>query len=81
MWERIIRKYGGTEEAELHIFGRQGKAEVQKRNFRPLEVPAEMKNAEEKLSIFGSPGRPEVLAERNFRSLAVKTERNCGSKA
>ena len=37
------RTYGGTEEAELHIFGSQGKAEVQKRNFRSLEVPAEMK--------------------------------------
>ena len=38
----MIRMYGGTEEAELHIFGSQGKAEVQKRNFRSLEVPAKM---------------------------------------
>ena len=28
-----IRTYSGTEEAELHIFGSQGKAEVRKRNF------------------------------------------------
>ena len=37
------RTYGGTEEAELHIFGSQGKAEVWKRNFRSLEVLAKMK--------------------------------------
>ena len=29
----IIRTYSGTEVAELHIFGSQGKAEVRKRNF------------------------------------------------
>ena len=43
VWECITRTYGGTEEAELHIFGSEGKAEVWKRNFRSLEVPAEMK--------------------------------------
>ena len=43
MWECITRTYGGTEEAELHIFGSQGKAEVWKRNFRSLEVLAKMK--------------------------------------
>ena len=41
--ECITRTYVETEEAELHIFGSQGKAEVWKRNFRSLEVLAKMK--------------------------------------
>ena len=46
MWECIIRAYGGTKEAELHIFGSQGKAEVQKRNFRALDVEVDYPHLE-----------------------------------
>ena len=61
MWECITRTYGRTEEAELHIFGSQSKAEVWKRNFRSLEVLAKMK--------CGS-GHPylEVLAEQVWKT-------------
>ena len=62
-------------EAELQIFDSQGRAEVRKRNFTSLEVPAEMKCGsgpshlwkswskkcyEVELEIFRSPGRTEV---------------------
>ena len=53
---------------ELKIFGSQGRAEVRKRNFTSLEVPAEMK-AEVNLPIFGSPGRTSAEDERDLRSL------------
>ena len=43
MRECITRTYVGTEEAERHIFGSQGKAEVWKQNFRSLEVLEKMK--------------------------------------
>ena len=54
VWECITRTYGGTEEAELHIFASQGKAEadfqilgspgkdeMRKRTYPYLEVLAE----------------------------------------
>ena len=78
-------------QAELYIFGSQGRAEVRKRNFIFLTVNAERKcgrgtsdlwqsrksgNAEEEHQVFGSQGRTEVW-KWNFRSLAVKTERKC----
>ena len=59
-----IRTYSGTEEAELHIFGSQGKAEVRKRNFASWGMMAE-------LQLFGIHGRAEV---RNFTYLAIKAE-------
>ena len=112
----------GSVEAELPIFGNEGKVLVEKPIFRSLAVKTERKcrsetanlwksrqrwNAEAELHIFGSPGRTSaesgtsdlcqsrqsgnVEAEhqvfgsqgraevwkRNFRSLAVKTERKC----
>ena len=43
VWKYIIRTYSGTEEAELHIFGSQGRAEVRKRVFTSLGMKAEQK--------------------------------------
>ena len=45
--ERDLSSPGGAQvrKAELQIFGSQGSAEVQKRNFTSLKVPAEMKCA------------------------------------
>ena len=71
----MIRTYGGTEEAELHTFSSQGKVEVQKRNFRSLEVLAEMKCGSGLIHIWMSwqnkCGRWtrsfEVLAKRKYR--------------
>ena len=65
-------------EAEHHIFGSPGRDEMQKWTYPYLEVLAEQ--VWKMNEIF------EVLAERkygkrSFRSLVVKTERNCGSKA
>ena len=83
----IFRSPGRAEvqKAELQIFGSQGRAQVRKRSFTSLEVPAGMECGSGlthgwQNEIF------EVLAERSngkqtFRSLAVKTERNYGSKA
>ena len=39
--ECIIRTYSEIEGAELHIFGSQGKAEVQKRNFTSWGMKAD----------------------------------------
>ena len=76
--------------AELQIFSNQGRAEVQKRNFRSLVVKAERKcgsgasdlwqsrqsrSAEAELQMFGSQGRAEVW-KWNFTSLEVLTERS-----
>ena len=36
--------YSGTEEAELHIFGSQCKADVRKRNFTSLGMMTEREN-------------------------------------
>ena len=38
-----IRTYSGTEEAELHVFCGQCKADVRKRNFTPLGMMTERK--------------------------------------
>ena len=43
-----------------------------------LQIFGSKDRAEEALQFFGSQGRAEVW-KRNFRSLAVKTERKCGS--
>ena len=88
-WECIIKTYSGTEEAELHIFGSQGKAAVWKPNFtsrgnegRPeerkrdfsfLAVKAEQKRGSGELHIIGSPGRDEIR-KWTFKSLEVLTE-------
>ena len=77
---KIFRNPGRVEvrKAELQIFGSPDRDEMGKWAYPCLEILAEqvLKMNE----IF------EVLAERkygkrNFRSLAVKTEQNCGSKA
>ena len=65
-------------EAEFHIFGSSGRDEMLMWTYPFLEVLAEQ--VRKMNAIF------DVLAERkygkrNFRSLAVKTERNCRSKA
>ena len=90
--ERYLSKSwaSGSMEVELQIFGSQGRAEVWKRNFTSLEVPAEIKSGsglpylevlaeqERKMNeIFRSPAERKY-GKRNFRSLVVKTERNCG---
>ena len=91
----IFRSPGRAEvqKAELQIFGSQGRTEVRKRNFTSLKVPAEIKCGSGLTHIWKSwQNKSEderdlrSLAERkygkwNFRSVAVKTERNCGSKA
>ena len=43
-----------------------------------LQICGSKDRAEAELHIFGTQGRAEVW-KRNFRSLAVKTERKCGS--
>ena len=58
-----IRAYSETEEAELHIFGSQGNAEVRKRIFTSWGMMAE--RAEAELQLFSSHGRAEVR-KRNF---------------
>ena len=93
--KNVRRNRGGTEEArkaELQIFGSQGSAELRKRNFTSLKVPAEMKCGSGLTHTWKSwqnkCGRRtryfDVLTERkygkrNFRSLAVKAEQKCGS--
>ena len=87
--ERDLSSPGRAEvrKAELQIFGTQGSAEVRKRKFTSLKVPAEMKYGSGLTHIWKSLqnkcGRRtrsfEVLTERkygnrNFRSLAVKAE-------
>ena len=114
----------GSVEAELTIFGNEGRVSVEKPIFRSLAVKIEWKcrsetanlwktrqrwNAEAELHIFGSPGRTSAesgtsdlcqsrqsgsagaelhifgsqcrtkMCTWNFRSLAVKAERKCGS--
>ena len=65
-------------ETELHIFGVPAEInEMRKWTYPYLEVLAEQ--VWKMNEIFRSPGRAEV---RNLiRTLAVKTERNCGSEA
>ena len=74
-----IRTYGGTEEAELHIFGSQCKAEVRKSNFTSWGMMAEWKSGSgtsaiwqswqsgSELHIFGNSGRV-LVGKPNFRS-------------
>ena len=64
--ERDVRSPGQAEvgKAELQIFGRQASAEVRKRNFTSLEVPAEMKCGW--TPIFGGPGRTSAEDERDL---------------
>ena len=62
-----IRKWSGTEEAELHIFGSQCKADVRKRNFTSWGMITERES--------GSGER-----KQNFSYLAVMTGRKCGSR-
>ena len=61
----------GSVEAELPIFGNEGRVLVEKPIFRSLAVKTE--SAEAKLQIFGSPGRDE-MRKRNFTSLEVLAE-------
>ena len=86
VWKYIIWTYSGTEEAELWQ-SRQSRSA-----FTSLGMKADLKcettdllqsmqkgSVEAELPIFGNEGR--VLVERPiFRSLAVKTERNCRSE-
>ena len=92
--ERDLLSPGRAEvrKVELQIFGNQGSAEVRKRNFTSLKVPAEMKCGSGLTHTWKSwqnkCGRRtrsfEVMTEwkygkRNFRSLGVKAEQKCGS--
>ena len=70
-----IRTYSGTEEAELHIFGSQGKAEVRKCNFTWWQN----ERTEAELQLFGSHGIAEVR-KRNFAFLAIKASRVLAGK-
>ena len=62
----------GSVEAELPIFGNEGRVLVVKPIFRSLAVRTERK-CRAKLQIFGSPGRDE-MRKRNFTSLEVLAE-------
>ena len=57
---------------ELQIFGSKDRAAAE------LQIFGSQGNAEAEHQVFGSQGRAEVW-KRNFRSLAVKTERKCRS--
>ena len=65
-------------EADLHIFGSQDWAKVQKRNCKSLEVQTEMKCGSGTSYLLKS--WQNMCGKRNFRSLPVKTERKCGSR-
>ena len=86
------RQKGGVE-AELPIFGNEGRvlvekpifrflavktANVQKRNCKSLEVQAEMKCGSGTAHLWKS--WQNKCGKRNFRSLPVKAERKCGSR-
>ena len=49
-----IRTYSGTEEADLHIFGSQCKADVRKRNFTSWGMMTERKSGSGTLAIWQS---------------------------
>ena len=64
----------GIREAELPIFGNEGRVLVEKPIFRSLAVKIKLsESAEAKLQIFGSPGR-DAMRTRNFTSLEVLAE-------
>ena len=80
---KIFRSPGRTEvwREVLHIFGingNQGRAEMRKRSFRPLEVLAERKG-ESWTSDLGSQGKTEVR-KRNVTSLEEFAEQKCGTE-
>ena len=65
-------------EAELYILGSLGRDEMRKWPYPYLEVLAEqVRKMNEILDVLAE----RMYGKRNFRSLAVKTERNCGSRA
>ena len=74
----MIRTYSGTEEAELHIFGSQGKAEVWKRNFTSWGMKADLKSESATSAIWQSKQSRSAEAG-NFTSLEVPAEMKCGS--
>ena len=91
--ERDLSSPGRAEvrKEELQIFGSQGSADVQKRNFTSLKVLAEMKCGsgfthtwKSWQNKYGRRTRSfEVMTERkygkrNFGSLAVKADQKCG---
>ena len=61
-------------DVELQIFGCNDRAEAEP----DLWQSRQSRSAEAEHQVFGIQGRAEVW-KRNFRSLAVKTERKCGS--
>ena len=64
----------GSAEAELPIFGNEGRVLVEKPIFRSLAIKIDRaKTAEAKLQTFGSPGRDE-MRKRIFTSLEVLAE-------
>ena len=69
---RGIGTHSRTEEAELHIFGSQCKAEVRKPNFTSWGIIAEWKSGSGTSDI-GSNGREEVW-KRKFTFLAINAE-------
>ena len=83
-------RQSGSAEAELHIFGSQGRAKCRSgtshfwQSMQNESVDVELqifgsKDREEaENQIFGSQGRAEVR-KRNIRSLAVKAEQKCRS--
>ena len=61
-------------DVELQIFGSKDRMEAELQFWQSRQSGS----AEAEHQVFGSQGRAEVW-KRNFRSLAVKTERKCGS--
>ena len=74
-WQCIIKTYSGTEEAELHIFGSQGKAAVWKPNFTSREV----RKSESGISAIWQSRRSRSAEAGNFISLEVPAEMKYGS--
>ena len=62
VWKMNERKSG---KRNFTSFGSKGSAEVRKRNFTTLKVPAVI-NAEVGLPILGSPGKISVVDERGL---------------
>ena len=83
----------GSAEAQLPIFGNEGRVLVEKPIFRSLAAKIERKCRSETANLWKSRQRWNAEAEprlwkswqnkcgkRNFRSLPVKAERKCGSR-
>ena len=75
-------RQSGSAEAELHIFGSQGRTKVRTRNFRPLAVKTERKCGNGTSSLWQSRQRRKVEVEFQIfsrRDRAEVRKQNCRS--